>query len=54
MHSKGKECQLILKLRVKIVWVDKESDLVFPSYSDSGSRYFYPKGELHNDLSIYA
>lgn len=31
-----------------------ERDLVFPSYSDSGSRYFCPKGEPHNDQSIYA
>lgn len=34
--------------------VEGERDLVFPSYSDSGSRYFCPKGEPHNDQSIYA
>lgn len=32
----------------------KERDLAFPSCSDFGSRYFYPKGELHNGQSIYA
>ena len=31
-----------------------DMDLVFPSCSDFGSRCFYPKGELHNDQSIYA
>lgn len=40
--------------RVKNIERKADRDLAFPSYSDSGSMCFYPKGELHIDQSIYA
>lgn len=36
------------------IFMGSDRDLVFPSYSDSGSKYSCPKDELHNVQSIYA
>lgn len=35
------------------IFMGSDRDLVFPSYSDSGSKYSCPKDELHNVQSIY-
>jgi len=65
IYRKQKRSALILQTRENLLQMTtailsdaerkkkKKRNLVFPSCSGFGSRYSYPKGELHNDLSIY-